>query len=123
MFKDLNNFSLVRTGWSIVGFYLAWFLFLLLLGAVIGGFMGIVLSSPDSASIIIQAGAVLSAIVATSLTVLIAQAKGMMKGFWTLSLIVLTFGLALLGGGLLGLIIPTYLSSRASQVVSLPETV
>ena len=85
--------------------------------------MGIVLSSPDSASIIIQAGAVLSAIVATSLTVLIAQAKGMMKGFWTLSLIVLTFGLALLGGGLLGLIIPTYLSSRASQVVSLPETV
>ena len=113
MFSELTNFGYKRTGKQAFGFYLA-YLFLLM---IIGGILAFLLVPADvtSDSEAFAAGAQVGArfvpIAVIILSVLILNAKKSLTEFKSILLVVLAGFLAILGGGLLGLIPVAYLTT------------
>ncbi len=113
MFSELTNFGYKRTGKQAFGFYLA-YLFLLM---IIGGILAFLLVpsdvSTDSEAFAAgaQVGARFVPIAVIILSVLVLNAKKSLTEFKNILLVVLSGFLAILGGGLLGLIPVAYLTT------------
>ena len=111
MFKHLTNFKYKRKGWEPFGFYLAYLLLVILITTITGGIIGS-FNRPDTLLAGIRAGTIVAVVFCLALSYIVANAKKLTKSYSNLVLILLSGVLAIWGGGLLGLIIPAYLSSK-----------
>lgn len=115
MFNKLFDFSYVRTSIQAIGFYIAYFLIIVVLAMVIGGIYGALsTSSENSFNIGIKIGAYVAIINVIILSFLILNSK---KLFTPLNLILalVSVGLAYFGGALLGLIIVAYFTTLGQK--------
>ncbi|OGG49403.1 hypothetical protein A3C18_01235 [Candidatus Kaiserbacteria bacterium RIFCSPHIGHO2_02_FULL_54_11b] len=123
MFKNLANFSYKRSVKEAIGFYIAWFAVLLLV-SIVASLVASSLTQTDASTfeegyaLGVKIGAVIAFFSSTFLAVMIAKDKKILSNFGPILLVLLTALLAALGGGLLGLIIPAYLSTRDAQISS-----
>lgn len=118
MFSNLTDLSFKRSALQAVGFYVAYLVLTVVLGALAGGVFSILTSDLTVAGSYlsgVRIGAVLAVVVSTSLAFVVVSKKQRLSNFLYLILIVLSGILALLAGGLAGLIIPAFLTTRASM--------
>ena len=118
MFSNLTDFSFKRSAIQAVGFYIAYLVLTVVLGGLAGGVFSILTSNLTVAEGYlsgVRIGAILAVIVSISLAFLIVSKKRRLSNFFYLILIALSGILALLAGGLAGLIIPAFLTTRASM--------
>jgi hypothetical protein len=114
MFKNLLNFSYKRSGVEAVGFYLAYFLLILLVAFLFGGLCGVIF--PDHAAVIgYRIGVVLAVCLCLYLSFLILVKKSLLNHYGYLLLAILSGILAVFGGGILGLIPVAFLTTRKKQ--------
>ncbi len=112
MFQHLLEFSYKRTKKQAVGFYLAWFLCVVLFGALVGGILGSAGIIEDSFDGGLKVGQLIAIFATIVLTVIIVRDKKRM-GFFSSYIYILCAGiLAYFGGALLGLIISAYLTTQ-----------
>lgn len=118
MFSNLTDLSFKRSAIQAVGFYIAYLVLTVVLGGLAGGVFSILTSDLTVAGSYlsgVRIGAVLAVVVSTSLAFVVVSKKQRLSNFLYLILIVLSGILALLAGGLAGLIIPAFLTTRASM--------
>jgi hypothetical protein len=109
MFIDLTDFSRVRNFKEALGFYLAYLLLAVLFIFLLGMISGVVGLNFDNDGLVV--GALIILVEVLVLSVLILKAKNLYKNFTYILLSLLSCLLAILGGGLLGLIIPAYFTT------------
>ena len=116
MFTELGNFGLVRSRSQAFGFYVTYLILIVIVGVILGGLMAGLLTPSggfnqgfDEG---VKAGAIISALGCLLLTFMTLKHKNMLVGFSGIIYMVAAAALALLGGGVLGLIIPSYISTR-----------
>ncbi len=114
MFSQLTNFAFQRKGWQVFGFYLAWLFLIIISSALIGGLLALLMGEgfSNNFSLGLRLGAGIAILASLTLSFLISKKKGLLGTFKNIVLIIVSGLLAALGGGLLGLIIPAFLSSK-----------
>lgn len=115
IFNHLTVFSYKRSGKEALGFYLAYLLTTTILAGIMGGVVGVFLNPENTDSIYeisASLGAVIALIVSLVISILILKAKKIYKNFGYILLALVGAGLGLVGGGLLGLIVPAFLTTR-----------
>ena len=117
MIKKLAEFGYVRSPLEAVGFYVVWLIVLMVSAGLVAMAIGsIILGSAatpeDSLVTGIRIGTVIGVLFSVMLSMLIAHRKKLLQDMVTLLLIVASGLVATFGGGLLGMIIPAYLSTR-----------
>ncbi len=111
MFLELTNFALKRTPKQALGFYFAYLLFIIILSGLIGGLFGY-FSKSVTYEIGARLGTLISVVTSLYLSFLMLQKKKLTKNTRFLLLAILSGFLAYIGGGLLGLIPASYLSTK-----------
>ena len=114
MFSELFNLGHTRTVLQAVAFYFVYLLLLTALAAVVGVVTAYVtgVSEGGRYTFAVQAGVIVMIVLCTLIASLIAQKKGIIKDPLNMILIILTAAFSAAGAGILGLIIPAYLSTR-----------
>ena len=108
MFQNLFQFEYKRSNKEAVGFYIGHLIILVLLSGLLGGISAVLKLSVQP----VQIGMLVASIVSVAISVLILQKKNLFNNFLY---VILALGAGILGfcgGGLLGLIIPAYFSTR-----------
>ena len=107
----------MRTPWQAFGFYLAYFLLMLVVAEIVAFACAIVfgVSDANAYSYGLGVGAIIASVGSTYIAFLILKYKGSLKDFSSILYMVATLALGLFGGALLGMIIPAYLSTRKGQ--------
>jgi hypothetical protein len=118
MFKQLTELSLKRNWKQAIGFYIAWVLVIVVSLAVFGYLLGILTYSPGKTGAEgfasgAKAGGIASLFVTLAFSIIILRAKGILGSFKSILLVLGTAILALMGGGLLGMLIPAYLTTMS----------
>ena len=112
MFKNLLDFGYKRTWLQAVGFYLAYFLLIIIIGFLAGALMGLIFSGGSVSAMGVQIGNILAIVICLALSFTILYKKNQHKNFGLVLLALLSGILAFLGGGLLGLIPAAFLTTR-----------
>lgn len=112
MFKNLMDFSYKRTTLEAIGFYFAFLFLSILIAGVVGGILGMMVGVQKAGAIGRMGGYIVAIIFCTYLSFQIIREKNLFKNFGAIVLFLLTILLSLFGGGLLGLIPTTMLSSK-----------
>ena len=116
MFNKLTDFGHERTGKEALGFYLAYLVFIIILGALVGGTSAVMVHHDEGAyDLGVRVGAVVAVIVSVTLPLLILRAKKIFS-FGGLLLVLLSGLLALFIGGIGGLIPAAYLTTKKPSV-------
>src|SRR6266566_2472225 len=102
MFKKLTDFTYVRTGWEILGFYLAYLLFIIILSAVVSGvFVGTGILTPEHGfNSGMRLGTAVAITCSVALSLLVVSQKRLASSFSYILLSLLAGLLATFGGGL-----------------------
>jgi hypothetical protein len=126
MFKDLMAFAMVRTPLQAFGFYIVYFLIGLLVGALggtLGGAFTGVAPGADSFAVGAKWGLVFVVPYVLLVGLIVAFNKKLGLGYYVLALVGAI--LAVLGGGLLGLIPAAFMTTRqgphSPQVPEAPQ--
>lgn len=106
MFKHLTNFGYKRNTKEAFGFYLAYLVLVLL----VGGLAGAMFATDFSSGVIV--GTRVAVVVSVFLSCVVLYKKNLFNNFGYLLLVAVSGIAAYFGGGILGLIIPAYLSTR-----------
>jgi hypothetical protein len=114
MFKHLTELSYTRSIKEAIGFYLAYLLLIIIAGAIAGFLFGGI-NSVNSFYAGIDIGTIISVIASLILTYLIFMAKKRTKSFASLLLTLVAGFLAMIGGGILGLLIPAYITTTGEK--------
>ena len=114
MFKKLTNFHYQRNTKEAVGFYFAYLLLILITGVVISGGFNIIFK-PINFALGVRIGAMTAFVMSLSLSFLILKDKKLLKNFNCILLALVSGLLALFIGGLGGLIIPAYLTTKPAN--------
>jgi len=117
MFTHLTNFAYKRTALQAVGFYIAYFLLLLLIAGATGGFLALVTGNVDQ-ELSVRIGVMISAIACAVLSLAIAQKKHTLHHFTTILAIILAIIGAMFGGALVGLVFVAYLTTKPIEQAS-----
>lgn len=118
MFKNILDFSIKRNSKQAIGFYIAYFFLVIVLGAVAGA-LSTLFSTEDTLEVAAtQTGAFVVIFYVLLITAVVLIKRKLYKNFWYIVLAVLSPGLAMLGGGLLGLLIPSFMTTRMNEVDS-----
>ncbi len=112
MFKNLTNFSYDRNVKGAIGFYLAYLLLTIILGTLIATVLGLIFNR-TSFGFGLRIGTFTAIVVSVGLSFMIIKRKNLTSNFVYILLALLSGLLALLGGGVLGLIPTAYLSTRS----------
>jgi amino acid permease len=113
MFKKLTDFKYQRSSKEAVGFYIAYLIVSMLGGALLGGILGAMFpDNPFQAGV--RGGTIVAVFICILLSWLIIKEKRQTE-FSNLLLVLLSGVLALLVGGLFGLIIPAYLTTKKKK--------
>lgn len=99
---------MVRTWKQAIGFYIAYLCVYLLVGAITGVAVAVSTGSSDTDMIYRVAGPLVVLMTATVCILMITK-KNLGFMYWILGIV--ACGLSVLGGGILGLIIPAYIST------------
>ncbi|EKD62788.1 MAG: hypothetical protein ACD_52C00057G0008 [uncultured bacterium] len=110
MFKNLTNFAYQRNKKEAVAFYLAYLVFIILLGATIQGIL--IRLSLFTLDFWIKIGSLMATSVCLFLCYKIIKSKNLFKSLNYLSLGLLSGLLSLSSWTILGLIIPAFLTTR-----------
>mgnify|MGYP007059397688 CR=1 FL=1 len=113
MFSNTLNFSYQRSKTQAFGFYFV-YLFVVIVFAAALAFIISYISAADPISAVeigIKVGTISAVVISVALTLEIQKHKHL-HSWKQYKLLVLTALLATIGGGLLGLIIPSYLTTR-----------
>lgn len=111
LFKNLTDFSYKRTGKQALGFYLAYFVLIVIVGALIGGLASLSIGDA-SINLGVRYGNILAILVTVGLSFLILNKKNLLDHFGYILLALLSGLLAFLGGALLGLIPVAYFTTK-----------
>jgi hypothetical protein len=114
MFTGLNDLSMVRSTKQAIGFYIAYLLLFFLAGALVGGVLGIT-QAPSFENYIPLVVTLGSVVIDAIICIFMIRAKNLGFAYWFLAL--LSCALAAIGGGLLGLIIPAYMTTRERATI------
>lgn len=112
MFKNLMDFSYKRTTLEAIGFYFAFLFLTILIAGTVGAVLGMIVGVQKAGAVGGMGGYCISIIFCTYLSFQIMREKNLFKSFGAIILFLLTILLSMLGGGLLGLIPTTMLSSK-----------
>lgn len=117
MFKNITDFSLKRTNIQALGFYISWVLFILILAIFLASLIEVLLGSDAMDKgrffdIGMRMGVITAIFVSVVSTFLVIKAKNKLKDFSSLIFIILSGILAFLGGAILGMIIPSVLTTK-----------
>lgn len=118
MFNNLTNFGYDRTGKEAFGFYIAYFFLAVLVGGILGGIIGVIMGGEDGDALFqagVRVGTVFAVVISVGLSIAVVQAKNISEDFQNIVLIVLSGVLALVIGGLGGLIPAAYLTTRKKK--------
>ena len=116
MFKNLSYFSMKRTGKQAVGFYLAYFVLLVLIAGIAGGITGVFMGSAQAVQqVAIKVGTGTVTIVCLFLGYKILDAKKRIGNYPDMVLVCLSGACALMGGALLGLLPLAYLTTKPKK--------
>ncbi len=110
MFSHLSDFGYKRSGLQAVGFYIVYLILTIITAAVGGIFFGMA-SGSNNFGLGQKIGMIVSILFAMIFSFLILQSKKMLNNYMYIGLAIAAGVLAYLGGGLLGLIIPAYLTT------------
>lgn len=112
MFRHLTDFGYRRGGLEAVGFYLAYLLLVILLSAVMGGVAGV--ASPSNGfEAGVRIGTVIAMIVSLSLSFAVLTRRGLSRHPGYLVLALASAAGAWFLGGLLGVLVPAFLTTRS----------
>ncbi|MEO0378440.1 MAG: hypothetical protein AAF329_28365 [Cyanobacteria bacterium P01_A01_bin.17] len=114
MFNQLSNFRYQRTAVQAIGFYIAYFLLLVISGGLAGAMTAMIFPG-DPAQLGIRAGFTIAILGCSGLAITIASQKRILNNFLTWILIALTVLLSILLGGIGGLLPVAYLSTKPSK--------
>ncbi len=115
MFKNLTNFSYKRNWKEAVGFYLAFFLVGVIVGAIAGALVGIQSGAKtfdEGYTAGLGAGAVVTIVYSLAIAFTVLIQRKLHANFGYIVLALFSGLLAAVGGGLLGLIIPAFMTTR-----------
>jgi hypothetical protein len=115
MFSNLTEFGFKRSTKQAFGFYLAYLLVGIIFGVLLSMVGSIVVGVEDEAfDFGVRMGTLASTILSVTLSYLILKDKKATANFGNILLALASGLLAVLGGGLLGLIIPAYLTTTGT---------
>lgn len=115
MFKNLVDLGYKRTPKEAIGFYLAYLLLNIVIGAVLGGVFhsGNSISSSFSSGVLIgQYGTIITQLI---IGILILSKRKRYKSFTYIIIVLLSILLSEFGGALVGLIPLAYLTTKGSK--------
>jgi len=112
MFKNLANFAYTRDIKGAIGFYVAYLIFTIILGTLIATVLGLLINQ-SSFGFGLRIGTFTAIVMSAGLSFLIVKNKNLSSNFLFILIALLSGLLALLGGGILGLIPTAYLSTRS----------
>jgi len=111
VFTNLTDFAYKRTTKQALGFYLAYLLLIIILGALSGVLAGLALGE-NSYAIGLRVGNMVAILSVLVLSFVILHKKSLFKNFSLIIIALLSGVLAIIGGGLLGLIPAAYLTKK-----------
>lgn len=113
MFNHLTDLNYTRSGKEAIGFYLAYLLLIVIVSAIAGAIFGStgMMHSQNGFYTGMKIGTLVAIISCITLSYLIIGGKKSSSKFSSILLALIAGILAMIGGGLLGLIIPSYLST------------
>jgi uncharacterized Tic20 family protein len=114
MFKKLTDFTYKRSKKEALGFYLA-YLFLLLIVAFLCTTVAVMIGNNPSFDQGVRIGTVVAIVFVLALSWLILKNKKLFNSFSYLVLMILAGILAYFGGGVIGLILPAYFTTKAPR--------
>ena len=114
MFKKLTDFSYTRSGKEAFGFYLAYLVFVIILSDVVSGlFIGLgFVNAGQGFNTGMRLGTAVAITCSTIISLLIVSQKKLAGNFGYILLSLVAGLLASAGGSLIGLIIPTLLTTK-----------
>lgn len=115
MFKNLTNFGYQRNTKEAIGFYLAYFLLVVLVCVILGALVGLIVPSSSFNTGLIL-GTALAVIASIGISILILKEKNLLGSFPLLLLALLAGILAIFIGALGGFIPVAYLTTRPKRI-------
>lgn len=114
MFKNLNNLEIKRSWKEAVVFYIVYLIVTLIIGVILTIFAAIIfnITPENSKEFSIKTGTAIAIVISTFLTYYILKKKGILKEPSSLAYIFAACIFSGLGGALLGLIIPSFLTTE-----------
>ena len=124
MFKHLTDFGYERNKKEALGFYLAWLVLFVLIGAIVAAIIGVATHTiPKSFSDTFtkgeEVGAGIVGLGSAAISIAILSAKKESR-YWFVLLALIAGMLCLFGGGIFGFIIPAYFTTMHVRTVSSP---
>src|SRR3989344_3677755 len=104
MFKNLTDFSYKRNWKEAVGFYLAFFVLLIIISVLLSGML-VVMGLIDGFEEGSRFGTIMAVIFCSIISILLLKKKKLLNNFGYIIL-------SLIGGALLGLIIPAFITTK-----------
>ena len=112
MFKNLSDFGTVRSTAQAIGFYFTYLCVAVVIAMMVGITVGMMTPAPGDFNQGIGMGAITSAVICALLTFFVLKHKNRLGDSTPVVLVIVSVALALLGGGLLGMIVPSYLTTQ-----------
>ncbi len=112
MFKDLLNFSYKRSAKEAIGFYIEYLVIVMLGAMIVVAILGLATGNENNFEFGFRIGNILAIITTLSLSFLILKSRNLLGNFFYIILLLLSGLLAYFGGGILGLIPVSFLSTR-----------
>ena len=120
MFKKLTNLAYKRSRKEALGFYLGYLILIVVVGALAGGLFGLA-SGQENFELGLRIGNIIGILASLGLSFAVLSKKGLMNNFGLLLLALLSGLLAFIGGGLLGLIPASYLTTKLKVGLDSPK--
>ena len=114
MFKNLTSLGYQRSTKEAFGFYLAYLVLIMIVGAMLAGTLGVAMQN-NTFDFGLRVGSVIAAIASTGVSFFILKEKKLLGNFSFILLALLAGLLALFIGGLGGLIPAAYLTTRPAS--------
>lgn len=115
MFKNLLKFEYNRNLKESIGFYIAYFIFLMIVSGLMAGLIGLMVDPQDNFNFGLKIGNIIAIVTTLSLSFLILFKKNLLNNFGYLLIALISGLLATLGGGILGLIPVAFLTTRKNK--------
>ncbi len=112
MFNKLTDFKYQRTGVQALGFYFAYLVLIILVSVILASILGLITGNETNFGFGARIGLITSVISVLLICYLVIKNKKLTKEFLYIILLLCSAILAYFGGGVLGLIIPSYLTTK-----------
>lgn len=119
MFKHLTDFSYKRNWKEAIGFYLAYFVSIVIV-AFLGGVLFAIVSSVTAFSSDSRLGTIIAVLFCFAISCLVLVQRKLYKNFGYVILTLVSAILAAFAGAILGMIIPAFMTTRGASAETQP---